>query len=116
MPTTLLAEDDPDLREVLTDALTEAGHSVTAVTNGEVARLHLEKGAFDLLITDVRMPGSLNGFELARVARKLCPTIKTICVSAYHDEVAQLGDCDAYLSKPFPIHQLTATTAFILRK
>jgi CheY-like chemotaxis protein len=78
-----------------------AGHAVTAARNGDAALPLLRQGDFDLLITDVRMPGQLNGFMLAERARALRPSIKTICMTGYTDAVEASGTCDYFLRKPF---------------
>ena len=63
----LLAEDDGSLRGFLTRALERAGHEVTACENGDDAVDALEDGPWDLLLTDIVMPGA-DGIEVARIA------------------------------------------------
>ena len=67
----LLAEDDPAVREFVRRALVHSGHDVTAVDDGLGAVEALTAGTFDLLITDIVMPGGMNGIELARAAREI---------------------------------------------
>jgi CheY-like chemotaxis protein len=104
--TILLAEDDPEVRDILADALSYAGHRVTEAPDGEIALQMLTRDEFDLLLTDVRMPGKLNGFALAREARKLRPTIKTVCATGFTNEQMGEGDCDIFLRKPFALQTL----------
>ena len=61
----LLAEDDDSLRAFLVTNLNRAGHEVAAYGDGDSAWEALEHGAYDLLLTDIVMPG-LDGIELAR--------------------------------------------------
>lgn len=61
----LLVEDDDAIRELTAMILEGAGHEVHTVTNGDAAEHWLETGKADLLFTDVRMPGSLSGQDLA---------------------------------------------------
>jgi two-component system, cell cycle response regulator CpdR len=61
----LLAEDDDSLRAFLVTNLNRAGHQVEAHGDGDSAWEALERGAYDLLLTDIVMPG-LDGIELAR--------------------------------------------------
>ena len=61
----LLAEDDDSLRSFLTAALKRAGHEVQAFEDGDKALNALEREVFDLLLTDIQMPG-IDGIELAR--------------------------------------------------
>lgn len=63
----LLVDDDDDVRSVLGWMLTALGHAVTEVNNGATAMERLQAGGrFDLMITDIQMPGSLSGVDLAR--------------------------------------------------
>jgi CheY-like chemotaxis protein len=75
--TILIADDDPDLREVMAGALADAGYTVLTVANGYDAISVLADNWVTLLITDIRMPG-IDGFELARQAKVMRPTIKVI--------------------------------------
>jgi two-component system cell cycle response regulator CpdR len=75
--TILIADDDPDLGEVMAGALAEAGYTVLTAPNGYDAIGILADNWVTLLITDIRMPG-IDGFELARQAKVMRPTIKVI--------------------------------------
>ncbi len=67
MPKILLAEDDDSLRGFLTRALERAGYDVTACADGEEAIDAMDEGGWDLLLTDIVMPG-VDGIEVARQA------------------------------------------------
>jgi CheY-like chemotaxis protein len=67
----LLAEDEALLRELTSEDLRDAGHWVACAEDGDMALKVLEQESFDLLLTDIRMPGTLDGWELARTARAL---------------------------------------------
>jgi CheY-like chemotaxis protein len=100
----LLVDDEPLIRVVLSDLLADAGFRVSEVESADQATEHLQElGQVDLLITDVRMPGEMDGLALARWARKHCPGTKIIIISGYvqSDESRAIGDFDAYLRKPF---------------
>src|SRR6266404_8203826 len=75
--TVLIADDDPDLGEVMAGALADAGYTVLTVANGYDAISVLADNWVTLLITDIRMPG-IDGFELAHQAKVMRPTIKVI--------------------------------------
>ena len=66
----LLAEDDDSLRSFLTSALRRAGHEVQSYEDGDTALSALEREVFDLLLTDIQMPG-IDGIELARRGAEL---------------------------------------------
>ena len=101
----LVAEDDPDVRSILTNMLVQEYHTVTAVHTGDDALVKLKSDArFDLLMTDVVMPGVIQGNELVDHARKLFPDMPIIVISGY----ANMSGLDAdysdeqvlYLKKP----------------
>jgi CheY-like chemotaxis protein len=110
----LLVEDDQDVREMLVDSIAHSGHSVTAAQNGDAALVLLDKGEFDLLITDVRMPGAVNGFALASIARRLRPTLRIICATGYADAREEPGTCDLVLRKPFSARKIVDLIAHLL--
>ena len=101
----LIAEDDPDTRDLLSVTLESAGFRTLAAKDGNTAARILKVARPAGLITDVRMP-ALNGMELARIAR-LDPASRDtaiVMVSASthpHDITAGLGaGADRYLPKP----------------
>jgi CheY-like chemotaxis protein len=80
--TILLADDHPELREVVVPMLSEGGHTVLAAADGYEALRLLADNWVSLLITDVKMPG-IDGFELARQAKVMRPNIHIIYISGY---------------------------------
>ena len=70
----LIAEDDPDLRDLLQDELEDAGYETIVCINGQKALDHIERKneQIDLLLTDIRMPG-LSGNELLALIRESRP-------------------------------------------
>src|SRR5690349_8023285 len=112
----LLVEDDLGVREFFVDALeNEAECAVTAVETGDQAMAVLRGGArFDLLFTDVLMPGELSGIQLAREARRLDPTLKVLCTTGYPLTDAETRGCDLFLAKPFTVGVLVEAVAKLL--
>jgi PAS domain S-box-containing protein len=108
----LLVEDDEQVRLVLSRVLRRLGLHVEAVANSAEAKAILEtSGArVDLLITDIVMPGAMNGLELARHARNNSPYLPIIIISGYNDEKFDpIGDEDElgiFLTKPVGSQQL----------
>lgn len=105
----LLVDDEPELRGVLEDALSEAGYSVTAAADGGEALGHLADHIYDVVICDVRLP-KVEGLALLRHVRSESPATKVIMMTAYgqvNDAVAALkeGAYD-YLTKPFDMEEL----------
>ena len=78
----LLAEDDDSLRSFLTAALRRAGHEVQAFEDGDTALTALEREVFDLLLTDIQMPG-IDGIELARRGAELDPAMKIVFITGF---------------------------------
>jgi CheY-like chemotaxis protein len=78
----LLVDDDLDVRDVYREALEEGNHQVVAVSDGNEAVARFKKGKFDLVITDLSMPG-MSGFDLAREIHRLKPGIPVILLSGW---------------------------------
>lgn len=110
----LVAEDEKTLRVPLAGFLRSAGADVLAVEDGAEAIRALRRQAYDLVITDVRMPGA-DGLEVLRVARELHPQCKVIVITAFASidtavAALRLGAND-YLVKPFRFAELEAKLA-----
>ena len=105
----LLADDDPSVREFVKRALVHQGHSVTSADDGNQALDCLGSRPFDLMITDVVMPG-LDGIELSERASAKCPEMKTLVITGYADQqqraAVSAGGIDSILIKPFTLQQI----------
>ena len=112
----LAVDDDPSILAVMKDILTRAGYTITVVPNGAEAVRRLEVDAYDLVITDLRMP-EMSGAELITHIQKDATYSKIpIIVLATGAESAELGTLkvDARVSKPFvPKTLLNAVAALI---
>ena len=109
MATILLAEDDESLRRFLAAALERAGHSVTQFGDGAEAYECLRGFKFDLLLSDIVMPG-LDGIELAKRAADIDPRLKIMFITGFA-AVALHPASEAprhakVLSKPFHLREL----------
>lgn len=105
----LLAEDDESMRGFLKGALEKAGHRVSAYGRGDLALEALQRGQFDLLLTDIVMP-VMDGIELARRADELRPGQKIMFITGFAAVALSARDKaprDAkVLSKPFHLRDL----------
>ena len=113
----LLVEDDLLIREIMAEALADAGFDVTSAASGDEAALVLGHRRFDLLLTDVQMPGRLDGIGLAAHARERDPDLPVIYVSGRPDAlvgVARLGPRDAFIRKPYGPGELVAAAHRLL--
>ncbi|MGA4578145.1 PAS domain S-box protein [Limisphaera sp. VF-2] len=110
--TILLVEDDERLRQIARAALERHGYRVwEAGDAAEALRLWTQRGSsVQLLLTDLVMPGSMNGRELARQLQQERPDLKVILVSGYSQDLAgrvlELEPGQAFLSKPFAPDEL----------
>ncbi|HEX8573950.1 MAG TPA: response regulator [Allosphingosinicella sp.] len=105
----LLVDDDDDVRNVAAAMVAELGYEVTTAAAAREALGLLEGGRFQLMVTDVAMPG-MNGVELAARARELAPDMPILFASGYADVQtfgAELSD-EAVLRKPFRISEVAA--------
>jgi two-component system cell cycle sensor histidine kinase/response regulator CckA len=99
----LVAEDDPQMRELVRAMLAEAGYTVIEAANGEQALAILAGGGIDLLLVDILMPQQ-DGLECIRIARKSYRNVKIIAMSGAREDylgVASLLGAQAVVGKPF---------------
>lgn len=106
----LVVEDQDDVRAILCAMLEELGFEVMDAINADVAHALLAAGGrFDLLLTDVNMPGSLDGAQLAFLARQIDPNMMVVVASGRIDEEAgRLSPDFSILRKPFGLKELVA--------
>lgn len=108
----LIVDDEVALTELTAELLRSEGHQIETAFNAAEALDIVEKKNFDILISDVVMPG-LNGFELADKVKEQYPDIKIIMVSGYNDqfnsEVKACHSYDTQLEKPVSSTQLLNT-------
>ena len=117
----LIAEDEPDIRELVAFTLRFAGHEVTTTMNGEEAYNTAQDMIPDLIMMDVRMP-RMTGYDACR-AMKQIPALKDIPVvflsAKGQDSEIQTGleaGAEEYLLKPFAPDQLVERVKAILSK
>jgi CheY-like chemotaxis protein len=98
----LVVEDEAPLRELIEQELSDAGMIVLSASNGEDGLAILEsEQPIDVLLTDIRLPGAIDGWLLAERARQRRPDLAVIYVTGYaEDRRAQLPNT-VYISKPY---------------
>src|SRR5262249_21749231 len=107
--TILVVEDDPAVRELVTDQLKGLGYRVLVAGNGSTARNILFGGEkVDLLFTDIMMPGGVSGTELAAEAEKDLPGIRVLFTTGYSEapSLSSAGRSVALLRKPYKTRDL----------
>jgi CheY-like chemotaxis protein len=108
-PKVLVAEDEALIREMLVDALEEAGFEVTAVAAAEDALgFAIMDFAFDALVTDIGLDGPLDGFDLAETMREMQPDLAVIYASAASrpDRGFRQVPGSVFVPKPYNVSQL----------
>ena len=105
----LVVDDDPALRRIIEYKLTQHGYAVSVAGDGDEAAALLRGTKFDLVLTDMKMPG-LSGIDLLEQAKQLQPETAVILMTAFAAipqavQAIKLGAFD-YLTKPFEDDQL----------
>ncbi|GFM82151.1 hybrid sensor histidine kinase/response regulator [Pseudomonas cichorii] len=117
--TILVVDDEPAVRSLMTEVLEEQGYTVLQAEHGAAALVILQsKAVIDLLITDVGLPGGMNGRQVADAARTVRPGLKVLFVTGYAENAALAQDNLEpgmhVLTKPFAITTLTSRITDLL--
>ncbi|RYF70457.1 MAG: response regulator, partial [Comamonadaceae bacterium] len=109
--TVLLIEDEPTVRQLLREVLSELGYTVIAVEDGPTGLRVLQASqGVDLLVTDVGLPGGMNGRQVADAGRVMRPGLKVLFITGYAETVAVgnglMQEGMEVMTKPFEIHSL----------
>jgi signal transduction histidine kinase/CBS domain-containing protein len=115
----LVIEDVKEIREVLVDLLQRQGHSVVHCADGSSGLGRLQEQAFDLVLTDLGMPGT-SGWEVAKVAKLSRPGSSVILITGWGDQIdpeeARARGIDFILTKPFTLEDVTSVVAQALQE
>jgi signal transduction histidine kinase/DNA-binding response OmpR family regulator len=112
----LVVEDDPDSRDVTCELLMVLGHQVESVTMAEEALALPDASRFDVLLTDISLPG-MSGIELARTMLAQLPHIRIVFASGYGKiEAEKLGFEAAFLPKPYNMVKMRELLAEIAQR
>ena len=105
----LIFEDDEEMRSLLEDILEEEGFETESVSNGFDGLQELTKERFDLVITDIRMPG-LTGLDILPIIKRLQPDASVIVITAFGNEEVYRRSFEkgaaGYLEKPIHMDKL----------
>ncbi|MFO7654189.1 MAG: sigma-54 dependent transcriptional regulator [Candidatus Krumholzibacteriia bacterium] len=121
MAVILIVDDEPGIRAFIAEALAGQGHETVEAGDGSEALATLRRRGFDLVLTDLRMPGPVDGMALVRTLRAEQPDVEVIVLTAYGTvdsavEAMKLGAFD-YLQKPVPsLDQLRLVVARALER
>lgn len=108
----LVVDDEESIRDLCARVLARAGYAVVTAPSGEDAVVRLSQDSFDLLISDIRMPG-ISGLEVLERAKATFPQIRVVLITGFGTPQmltrAQQSGADRILTKPFnPIELLAA--------
>jgi CheY-like chemotaxis protein len=121
--TVLLVEDEPDLRAHGAEALRDIGCRVIEAADGPAAlnalrdALRHDGGGIEMLVSDIGLPGGLNGQQLADAARDMLPELPVLLVTGYSGDLENPGVAPgiAFLQKPFALEVLAARVRAMLQ-
>lgn len=113
-PSILVVDDDPEMRALLLDVLSNEGYEVVEAKDGTEAVLALRRRTFDVILMDKNMPGP-SGLDLLPGFRRVCPGSPIIMMTAFGDvpsymEAVEKGAVE-YLFKPFRMEEMKAAIA-----
>jgi DNA-binding response OmpR family regulator len=113
-PTVLVVEDEVLIRMSLAAALRDEGFTVIEACDADEALVALATTPVDLLLTDVRMEGSMDGLDLATRVRSTQPNLKIVVVSGHLAADETQGVADAFVPKPYLAETVAARVKAIL--
>lgn len=116
----LVIDDEPDILNLICRMLEKQGYRVSCAENGEIGLQHIEHERYDLVITDMLMPG-VDGMAIIRHLSKRAPDTRIIAISgglklylADGLQRAEEAGADAIIGKPFTTKEFVATVAGVL--
>ena len=114
MANILIVEDEPKMRRLLEISLGEEGHNVQVASDAETALKNLHANPFDVILTDVKLPG-MSGVEFLHEARRLNASVPIVVMTAYGSvetavEAMKMGASD-YVLKPFTMAEMKLVVA-----
>ena len=102
----LIIEDNPDVTEVTAALVMQLGYTIRLASNTDMALRILEQEAFDLVFSDIMMPGEMDGLEFANYIRRTWPTLPVLLVSGSNKRVEEAQKYFTTLQKPYQIAEL----------
>ncbi len=110
----LVVEDEVLVRMMLTEELRGHGYTVLEAVNADEARAILQSVDIDLLLTDIQMPGRIDGLELVQQLSHIRPELKVLILSAHPPGARAFANVAGSFQKPFEVEQLVRHIRAIL--
>lgn len=109
--TVLLVEDNPEVASASTELLEQLGYDVRWVMDAPSALVEIDKSGIDIIVSDIVMPGPMDGLRLAETVRRTHPKLPILLTTGY-SEGAQNAPRDLpILRKPYELHELSRALA-----
>jgi CheY-like chemotaxis protein len=102
----LVVEDEEMVREVVLWTLEDMGFDVVGASSGDQALDILGRGVIELMLTDIRMPGGIDGWTLGEKARDIIPDLPVIYMSGFSHEPPRLTSGSVFVQKPLTTETL----------
>ena len=113
----LVVEDNNDIRLILKDLLTASGYDVSVAEDGETGLSYLQNDTFDLMITDLGLPG-MSGWELSQASKRYQSNMPILAISSWQgkDAKEKIGDFGIFrvIWKPFRFKQIQDAIADVM--
>jgi DNA-binding response OmpR family regulator len=97
----LLVEDEPLIRAVMCEALTDDGFTVAESEDGVAALTEFRRNGADLLFTDIGLPGAIDGFALAEQIRSLAPDLPVVFATGKGNVESRATPNSVFVEKPY---------------
>jgi PAS domain S-box-containing protein len=112
--TVLLVEDNPDVASASTGLLEQLGYSVRWVPSADAALRAIDCNGFDLVFSDIVMPGLLDGLGLARIIRERYPELPILLATGYSEAARSARSGFPILRKPYRLDELSQALARLI--
>ncbi len=113
-PRVLVVDDEPSIRDLLSKMLALVDYTVDVAPDGQSALEHMRLGSYNLLITDLRMPG-MDGISVIHAARRLQADLPVIIITGFSTEASAIEAANlgvaGYLTKPFRVPKVLEAAA-----
>ncbi|MBV9970141.1 MAG: PAS domain S-box protein [Xanthobacteraceae bacterium] len=103
----LLVEDNPEVREVTAGMIEQLGYETRGVADADAALAAIAEQDFDLVMSDIVMPGSMDGTALANAIRVRKPNLPVLLMTGYRPPAPSLDGVFAVIRKPFQLSELS---------
>jgi PAS domain S-box-containing protein len=107
----LVVDDNPDVADVSTGMLEQLGYEVHQARDAASALAAIDEREFDLVVSDIVMPGTMDGIALARALRERHPTLPVLLVTGYSQAAAEAAPEFTVMRKPFQLAEFSRAAA-----